>query len=186
MRKLSVPQEDNENFYCPGKKSLYWSLVHVRMHPLLKQDKYFSDGGKNIFLGYKNDVHQESKQKTLCFTNHLWSGFLPSLRLPRLVQQEVPWLYITSSVVHCSDSSCPLTPLNFSQAAVAVSGCSTSTATCSAAPKAADFRTEDFLPPWKLEKFWQLQETFLNCKCGFEWNRHMWPFTYLFVLRPLI
>lgn len=111
MKRLSVPQEDNENFYCPGKKSLYWSLVdtnpvHVKMHPVLKQDKYFSDGGKfswdTRMMCTKRAIKRHGVLPTVCDP-----GFLPSL-WPRLVQQEVPWVYVTSSVVLWWVRSCPL------------------------------------------------------------------------------
>lgn len=51
MKRLSVPQEDNEKLYYPGKKSLYWSSVdtnsmHEKIKACFKKWPIFFDGGK--------------------------------------------------------------------------------------------------------------------------------------------
>lgn len=140
---------------------------HVKFHHVLKHNLFFFFffWWWELFLGYRNDEHQDSNQKTLSY-NCLWSDFLSSCCLPKLVQLEVPWFYVTSFVMHLWDGSWALHhPKLQTGIAVAVNRCNTPRS--SASPEAVDFPTEA-LSAWELRKVWWVQQTLLNCKCSFE------------------
>lgn len=65
MKRLLVPQEDNEKLYYPGKKSLYWSSVdtnsmHEKIKACFKKWPIFFDGGK-----YSSDAVTTGTKKAI-------------------------------------------------------------------------------------------------------------------------
>lgn len=165
-----MPQEDNENFYCPGKKSLYRSLVdthpvHVKMHPVLKQ-KYFSGGGKfswdTRMMCTKRTIKRLCVLPTLCdlvFCPHL---IYPSWSNKRSLEFMWQGLWCTGEV-----TAAPAP--NFRQGLLLQSVDTTYPQLLAAQhPRrmASGQKIPSLLESW--EKAWWLQETFLNCKCGLE------------------